>query len=160
MPTSHDDLAPTGSYSGPPIPEDRPGTDQGAVVRAPKAEDERDTSQPADRTVQLSFSAEQSRYRLRGWLEGMDADDPDGYTELRRCSEGELAQALEHLPDKPRFVVFENTDTGEVFLGRENNLGDNWTGGGKYDQVTLFEDETDAADYAKSRQDNRHASAS
>ena len=32
-------------------------------------------------------------------------------------------------------------------------MGSDWTGGGKFDQVTLFEDETDAAGYADERQD-------
>ncbi len=148
--SDHDDLAPTGTYNGPaPKHEDR-GTDEGTVVRAPKAEDDRDPNAQPERTVQLSHNADRSRYRLRGWMEGMT--DYPGYTELGRHPEGDLAQALEGLPDKPRFVVFENTETGEVYLDRENNLGDNWTGGGKFDQVTLFEDETDAAEYAEQQQ--------
>jgi hypothetical protein len=149
--SDHDDLAPTGTYTGPaPKHEDR-GTDEGTVVRAPKAEDDRDPNAKVERTVQLSHSADRSRYRLRGWMEGI-ADDAD-YTELGRHQEGELAQALEQLPDKPRFVVFENTETGEVYLDRESNLGNNWTGGGKFNQVTMFEDETDAAAYADERQE-------
>ncbi len=149
--SDHDDLAPTGTYSGPkPKHEDRPGTDHGVVQRYPKAEDKRDADAAPTRMVQVSHSADRSRYRLRGWMEGL-TDDP-GYTELGRHDEGELAQALEQLPDKPRFVVFENTDTGQVYLDRENNMGSDWTGGGQFDQVTLFEDETDAAAYAEERQ--------
>ncbi len=148
--SKHDDLAPTGSYNGPDPKHEDSSSDDGTEVRALEAEDDRDPNAAVEQTVQLSHSADRSRYRLRNWREGL-ADYP-GYTELSRHPKGELAQALEQLPDKPRFVVFENTDTGEVYLDRENNLGDNWTGDGKFDQVTLFEDETDAAEYAEKQQ--------
>jgi hypothetical protein len=151
LPDDHSDLAPTGRYTGPDIEKERPGTDEGVVQRYPRAEDDPKGDHPVGRMVQLSHDADRARYRLRRWREGQA--DSERYTELGRHHEDDLAQALEQLPDKPRFVVFENTDTGEVYLDRENNMGSNWTGDGRFDQVTLFEDETDAADYANERQD-------
>jgi hypothetical protein len=58
---------------------------------------------------------------------------------------------FDQLPEGPLFVVFENLENGEVFYDRDSDLAGSWMGDSEYDQVTIFEDEEAAAEYAASR---------
>ncbi len=134
----------------------------GTEVRAPepqdvnagentKAQGETSGGSPTDETTyRLVHSPDQGQYRLSRWQEGAALDE--GYRELGRYRAGELGSALSKLPDAPRFVVFENSETGEVQMQRESDISANWTDGGRFDRVILFDDESEAAAYAASRQ--------
>jgi hypothetical protein len=80
-------------------------------------------------------------------------DDPQGarggFREISRHSSAqEMSDALDgRLPDGPRFLVLENTQTGEAVFDHESALSDNLFAGGRYDQVTIFESENEAAAY-------------
>lgn len=121
-------------------------------VRAQPAPDATRPSGPASATYQLLHHEEEGQYRLRAWKPDAEITATGGYAELKRyTTQKELTAGLEELPDEPRFIVLENTETGEVYFGRENNLSDDWMEGGRFDQVTLFGDETEAAAYAEAR---------
>ena len=86
--------------------------------------------------------------RVRIWKRG----DGDGFEELEHFeSDGDYQKALEKLPSERRYVVFENTGTGEVYYDEESDLGGDWTGEGRFDQVTIFEDGAEAARYVEKR---------
>jgi hypothetical protein len=127
--------------------------DTGQTVRAPKPPLKSDAGPHPPKMVQLLYNRAKGLYRLRAWrVEDVPAQ-VDDYEEMSRFRPDDtFTTVLEELPDKPRFVVFENTDTGEVYYGRENNLSDNWMQGGRFDQVTVFDDATIAAAYADERQ--------
>lgn len=103
----------------------------------------------------LSYHAGRGRYRVRAWQGDQEprSEQKDYVEQGRYSSDEDLAAALEELPQQERYVVFENTETGRVLYGRENNLSDNWTGGGEFDQVTIFASEDEAATYADQRKD-------
>lgn len=125
----------------------------GTSVRAQPAPDrtaDAEASAPAP-TYQLSYHKGRGAYRLRSWTSADIAAPEEGYDELGRFQKAEFTAALEQLPDRPRFIVFENTETGETLFGRESNLSDNWTAEGRFDQVTIFDSEDAAAAYADAR---------
>lgn len=123
------------------------------TVRAPEPPLKSDAGPAPPATVQLLHNKAKGLYRLRAWRDEDVPTEVDDYTEMNRFGPDDtLTSVLEEMPDKPRFVVFENTETGEVFYGRESNLSDNWMQGGRFDQVTLFDDATVAAAYADERQ--------
>jgi hypothetical protein len=74
-----------------------------------------------------------------------------GFREISRHSSPEdMSDALDGtLPDGPRFIVLENTETGEAVFDRESALSGNLFDGGRYDQVTVFESEDEAAAYVE-----------
>lgn len=102
---------------------------------------------------QLSYHEGRGQYRVRAWdAAGTPPSEQEDYVEQGRyTSDTDLVEALEDLPQQERYVVFENADTGRVLYGRENNLSDNWTGGGDFDQATIFATEEAAAHYADRR---------
>ena len=104
--------------------------------------------------IQCSFNAAAGRYRIRRWPDESKVSPGEGYEELRRVPEGSPPdEILEALPDAPHFVVLENSETGEVFFDKESDLSGNWTGDGQFDQVTVFDTEEAAENYASERQD-------
>lgn len=125
----------------------------GTSVRAPRAPDPAKTEGEPVQTLQLSFNETEGLYRLRNWTSGEIPVPQDTYTEIGRFGGSTaFADALEQLPNKPRFVVMEHSQTGDVFYGRESNLSDNWSAGGRFDQITIFDSEEAAAAYAEERQ--------
>jgi hypothetical protein len=127
--------------------------ESGQTVRAPEPPLKSDAGPNPPKTVQLLYNRANGLYRLRAWRVEDVPTQVDDYEEMSRFSPDDTFTAvLEELPDKPRCVVFENTETGEVFFGRESNLSDNWMQGGRFDQVTVFDDPTVAAAYADERQ--------
>lgn len=107
------------------------------------------------RTYQLSHDSASGRHRVR--LRPPAEEDEaagGGFKELSRHeSEEDLSSALdEQLPDGPRFIVLENTDTGEVRVDREGAVANDWFGDGRFDQATLFDDENEASAYADEQQ--------
>lgn len=104
------------------------------------------------RTYQLSHDPASGRHRVRVRPPGDEAEAPGGgFKELsRHSSPEEMSDALESgLPDGPRFVVLENTDTGETILDREGRLTDDWFVEEGFDQVTIFNREEEAAQYVE-----------
>lgn len=108
---------------------------------------------PVQRTYQLLHHREKGIYRLRSWVTEEIYLTEDDYEEVGRyAGETDLTAAFEELPLKPSFVVFENSKTGEVFYDTKSNITAGWPGFGNYDQVTLFDDETKAAEYVQRRE--------
>ncbi len=140
----YDDLPTSGTHKK-PHHENETGTE----VRAPDAPDDTAADEPGTSTYQLLHAPEQAHYRLQSWDEG--APLPEGYAELGRYGRKDLASALAPLSERARFVVLENSKTGEVHLENMSNISANWTDGGRFDRVTLFEDQSDAANYVASR---------
>lgn len=124
--------------------------DAGINVRAqepPNLVDHSGETGPAG--YQLLWSENEGRYVLRAWRQGDTAVPGEGYSEVGRYErEADFDTVLEALPDQPRFVVFENSETGEVYFDRDSSLSDNWTEDGRFDQFTVFADEASAAAYA------------
>lgn len=118
---------------------------------------EADPSDAEDlRTYQLSEDPASGHYRVRVLSEKAAPEAPGStFEEIdRRASADAFPEDLRaDLPDGPRFAVLENTETGEVYFDRANNLSD-WQAGGDFDQVTLFEREDEAARYADERQNS------
>lgn len=99
-----------------------------------------------------AFNKAEGRYRIRRWASSANVTLDKGYEEVRRYPESASLDDLRaDAPHGGRFVVLENTRTGEVHFDRQSELSDNWTNKGRYDQVTLFADEESAAAYADSR---------
>lgn len=140
----YESIPTSGQHRGP-----KQSNDTGTEVRTAESDA---SAQPGESETifRLVHSPEQRRYRLSRWAEGSPVEA--GYEELGRYREAELGSALSHLPEAPRFVVFENSKTGEVNMQRETEVSANWTDGGRFDQVLFFDDEAEAAEYAASRQ--------
>lgn len=121
-----------------------------------RAGDQKEKTSPSSRphdlgTYRLSHDPQSGRHRVRLHPPAEDMPAPGGgFREIsRHSSPQEMNDALESgLPDGPRFVVLENTETGERFFDREGATSDNWFAGGRFDQVTLFDREEEAARYA------------
>lgn len=129
--------------------------DQNASVRSPNPSDVEATGRPVDPTYQLLKHKEQGIYRLRAWQTDEIEVPEDTYQEQGRYRSHEWADALQPVTESEHFVVFENTGTGEVYFDRERNLSADWTGGGRFDVVTVFEDEEAAETYARQRSDTK-----
>ena len=111
------------------------------------------STEAPERTFRLSRNEEEGTYRARAWSPDAIDDSAEGYAEQGRYeTQAEMTEALSDLPDGPRFVVLENTETGEVRLDREGALSDDWTENGRFDQFTLFDDEAKADAYAEHQQ--------
>ena len=120
-------------------------------VRAQEAVKPRPQSE-AGGVIVAAYNESEGRYRVRRWANAARVVPEEGYEEVRRLPEGASAEDLRaDAPERGRFVVLENTQTGEVYFDRKSALSDNWTDNGRYDQVTLFDDEESAASYADSR---------
>ncbi|PSQ88481.1 MAG: hypothetical protein BRD45_06230 [Bacteroidetes bacterium QS_8_64_10] len=90
---------------------------------------------------------------MRAWSEAKIENLGDDYEEMGRYeSEAELAEGLSDVSEAGKFVVFEDTAGGDVQVGRAAEISDNWTEGGRFDQVMLFDSEEAAAAYAEERQ--------
>ena len=103
-------------------------------------------------TYQLLHNEESGHYHVRALRE--DAPDPlEGFEEVKQFDERPTYDdATSGMPDGPRYVVFENTDTGEVFVDLESNVSDNWSDNDRFDSFTLFESEEEASAYADKKQ--------
>jgi hypothetical protein len=104
----------------------------------------------------LSRDPASGRHRMSLRPPAEESESPGGgFHEIsRHSSPQEMSDALDgELPDGPRFVVLEDTETGAVRMDRGNALGDNWLGG-DYDQATVFESEDEAATYLEKQRGN------
>ena len=124
------------------------GLKSGMSVRAQPAPDAQPPQPPADVVFQFARHKERGLYRMRRW-QGDDPDLAEGYEEVGRYGHQDYMAAFTDLASESYYIVFENTDTGEVFMGGMNNLSDNWTGDGRFDQITIFDTEPEAAAYAE-----------
>lgn len=140
----YESIPTSGQHRGP-----QQSNDTGTEVRAEEARSGQQQQSEAA-TYQLVHSEAEGRYRLRRWVEGTEAES--GYREVGRYRQEELDAALGNVPSEARFVVLENSSTGEVQMEQQKNFSGDWTDGGRFDQVILFDDEADAAAYAASRQ--------
>lgn len=139
----YDSIPTAGTHRG-PEPAD-PGT--GTEVRAPRSDDETAGEQAA--TFQLVHVPADARYHLRPYRDG--ASVSEGHREVGRYRAEDVPGALATVGDS-FYVVLENAQTGEMRLTQESDLTANWTDGGRFDRITLFERESDAAEYVASRQ--------
>lgn len=104
--------------------------------------------------IQCSYNEAEGHYRIRRWQDESAISPAEGYEEIHRVPAGESPdEVFEALPDEPRYVVLENVKTGNLYFDRERELTGDWTGDDDFDQVTIFDTEEAAAEYAKSRQE-------
>ena len=122
-------------------------------VRAPDPpEVEYQSSPPSSPKFQLTRHEEHGYYQLHAFsTESRDLEER--FEEVGQYSSSrDLKAALEEIPGENRFVVFENSETGDVFFDREQDISGDWTGQGQFNSVAIFEREEDAARYADERQ--------
>ena len=142
----YQDLTTQGTHRG-----DDSELESGMEVRAPQPPDPNDTGTTSTSTYQLLYSETAGHYRMQAWT-GEVGTPAAGYEEVGRyTTDAEMAEAFTTLPEASHFVVFEHTESGEVFFDHENNLSDNWTDGGRFDRLTIFDTEEEAAAYAERR---------
>lgn len=143
MTRPYDKIPRAGGEHGKKIDEEHSGMN----VRAPKADDDADRS-TAERILQVSVNESTGCYRFRSG----QGRGSDGFSSLCEVNmEDGVATAMQQIGDGRFWVVLENEDTGEVFYEADHNLSDNWSDGGRFDVVTLFPSEEEAASYADSR---------
>lgn len=110
------------------------------------------SSKTAERTYRLLKSDLEGQYHVSAWTPGQEATAPEEYEELGHYeSDTALEKALDELPEAPRFVVLENSETGDARLAHLEDLSDNWAASERYDQFRLFASEDEAARYADER---------
>lgn len=146
----YDDIPRTGGAHRKQIDEEHSGLN----VRAPfpPSPEQQENAPSAPAAFQLSFNESTGAYRVRAWKDEVGACEA-GYGEVsRHQTRQELAASLEDVAPGRGFVVLESSETGEVFVEQEVNLRDDWTQDGRFDQITLFEDEEAASAYAADRQ--------
>lgn len=139
----------------PPDPAPRAADEEAGNNAKVEASEDASAEQSGDLgTYQLAHDPASGRHRVRVRPPSEEAEAPGGgFRELsRHSSPQDMSDALDsQLPDGPRFIVLENTDTGAVRFEREGALSDDWFANGRFDQVTVFESEDDAAAYADER---------
>lgn len=146
----YDDIPRTGGPHRKDIEEEHSGLN----VRAPRppSPEQQEKRPPKPATYQISVNESSGAYRVRAWKEEVGACEP-GYGEVsRHRTLQELTDSLEDVAPGRGFVVLESSETGEVFVEQEAGLRDDWTQDGRFDQITLFEDEAGASAYAAERQ--------
>lgn len=152
----------TSSVRGQEPPDPTPGAEH-VEEEEPDVEDDEGASpegassdRPDDLgTYQLSHDPETGRHRVRLRPPAEETPSPSrDFQELsRHSSPQEMSEALgERLPDGPRYVVLENTETGETHFDRQGELSGGWFSEGRFDQVTVFDSEDEAAAYADEQQ--------
>lgn len=131
--------------------------------RAKRVEEEAETGAANEEApddlgdYRLSHDPASGRHRMSLRPPAEEGETPGGgFRELsRHSSPQDMSDALqERLPDGPRFVVLENTETGAVRYDRDTALDDDWLAEGRYDQATVFEREEEAAAYVEKQRDN------
>ncbi len=136
------DLTTEGTHRG-----DVDAKHSGMNVRAPQPEDVTASGSPVKRTFRYSQNEESGARRIAWQAEG-DVPTPDeGYTPMGSfTSMDELGQKFAWMHEsRNRYAVFENSETGERKMLNETDLSGDWTAGGQYDRVTVFDDENAAA---------------
>lgn len=149
MDRSYDSIPRQGEHLGANLDEE-PTTN----VRAPAAAKPTSDDSTAGGIIQCSYNEAAGHYRIRRWQDESAISPEEGYEEIHRIAPGEPPDEMfETLPDQPRYIVLENVESGEVYFDREQSLTGDWTGDGDFDQVTVFDTEEAAAEYASSRQE-------
>lgn len=144
MDRPYDDIpSRAGTHRGPGVDEE-PTTS----VRAPKAayppEEEPKPPAPAFR---LYYNEREGVHRVHSWhTEPIDVTD-EGYQEIGQFAHSEAGELMKRLPDRPRFYVLEDPETGDVLVEPEGDVT-NWLEDGRYSQISIFGDENAAAAYA------------
>jgi hypothetical protein len=145
MTRPYDNIPRAGGPHEKPIDEEHSGMN----VRAPRPSAD-PASEKEGQPLQIFANESTGCYRFRS---GADRPGDEGFTSLCSVDSGAgIAPALEQIGEGPFWVVLENSDTGEVFYEADYNLSDNWSDGGRFDSVTLFPSEDEAASYADERQ--------
>lgn len=111
------------------------------------------TPRPARPTFQLMEHPQEDTYRIRSWTEAETVAATEDYDELGQYEARDaLAPHMDDFRESHRFVVLENTDTGDVYVEREQNLTA-FFDGGTYNQATFFSSEEAASAYANRQQE-------
>lgn len=139
------DEEPTTSVRAQPAPRPEPPTN---TVSSPRA-------------YRLDRHKEEGHYRVHSWSsEAMEPPPAPEYEEVDRFDRfPALTQHVSAMDEPPRFIVLENSETGEVYYDHERDLSDNWAEEGAFDQATVFTDEPAAAAYADRRRQERQRSS-
>lgn len=115
-----------------------------------EAEEKVDGGDGDGHTFQVMESGTMGTYRVRRWKPGQAIGAAaEGYEETSRATTNEDVDAsIREQTTERRYAVLENTESGQVFMDQQENLSDNWFAGGRFDQITFFADEDEAAAYA------------
>lgn len=118
-------------------------------VRAPVMDPEKAKRKPVHKTYVHLRSDIEGWERVRAYNSNRAPRPGGGVTEMGRfTSMDEIGGVLTQRGDQnQRYVVFENTATGEIFYEREAEIQGDWTGNGRFDQVTVFGSQDEAASY-------------
>lgn len=145
---TYDDIPATGQHRG-------EGADQNVTssVRAQEARSElAPPPKPVHRVFRLTLHEPEGYYQLRAWTTEEPDTPLEGTREIGRYgSQSELTKGLASLPGEDRFVVFEDSATGELYYEREQNVTGDWLGDTQFDQVSIFSTEEAAAAYVERR---------
>ena len=163
MDRSYDSIPRQGEHQGEDVHEEPSTNVRAQEASPPDDEDKPQAAEAAEgagspdgsgrRILLFSRRKAPGHYRLRRWDEETGVEAADDFEEISRSADDDesASAAFDQLPEGPLYVVFENLGNGEVFYDRDSDLAGSWLGESEYDQVTIFEDEEAAAEYAASR---------
>jgi hypothetical protein len=163
MDRPYDSIPRQGKHQGEDVHEEPSTNVRAQEASPPDTEDKAQAAEAAEdagtpdgsgrRILQFSQYQAHGRYRLRRWTEETGMKAAEGFEEISRSADDDVSASavFDQLPEGPLYVVFENLENGEVFYERDSDLAGSWMGDSEYDQVTIFEDEEAAAEYAASR---------
>ncbi|HET6568778.1 MAG TPA: hypothetical protein VFG50_12500 [Rhodothermales bacterium] len=126
-------------------------------VRAARINPEKAERKPVEKTYVHLRSDTEGWERVRAYDSDHLPQPVGGTTEQGRfTSTDEVGRLLTKFRDQnQRYVVFENTETGDVFYQNETDVHGDWTGNGRFDQITVFNDQGEAAAYAERRRSKK-----
>jgi hypothetical protein len=148
MDKHYKDIPAQGTHRG-----ETPGQDPSTSVSAPSSTDVTSRGRPVAKTFLHVRHNEEGWQRLSLHAPDNLPEPTSGTTEMGRyTSTAEIRDALNREQDKTKFVVMENTETGEVFYQNQAEIRDDLTADGRFNQFTLFDTQEAAAAYADRRQ--------
>lgn len=147
MDRPYDSIPRTGRHGG-----EQRDEEPSSSVRAPDAPHPpaREPERPAP-AYHLYHNEAEGIYRIHSW-QAEAPGAPEGEADYRPVGRYDAVDALiEQLSDQARYVVFENSETGDVYYSSEQNLT-SWATDDRFDRVTVFNDNEAAAAYVEARQ--------
>lgn len=140
-----DDLTSVGRHHG-----NDPPTETGQEVRSPSGPDP--ASSPADPSPALFLltrDAEQNRIQIRVHSPQAEISTPDdGPEELGQYrTVDSLRSALHEAGIDGWAAVFQDANTSNILTDSDVSANHSWIGQPRYETITFFADEDDAADY-------------
>lgn len=148
MDKHYSDIPVQGKHRG-----ETPPQEVSTSVRAPMPSDITSEGHPIARTG-IHVRHDDEGWERLSLYDSKNVPEPTGgTTELGRyTSNADIQGALARQRSNTRFIVMENTETGEVIYQNEKDIRDDLTVGGRFNQFTWFDTQEAAAAYADRRQ--------